>query len=223
MLLGAECAPRLVKTTRRRGIHPTRATQLAKLDAESVEYDFTSPDLERVIEALPRFKKREQRLRSAALMRALSRHWDRKYHHSREVPAQHEARKYYYPKGKVFADWLCALRDKSWVAVSNGELRTPGAAVIRNAQTETLYETASFIAGLEGINLSSEFASALNLITDVRASDLVKKLEEIRLSGSKEDTATTLQIYRALAKLCPEGAWGDVGDMNSIRAQTAFW
>ena len=27
MLLGAECAPRLVKTTRRRGIHPTRTAQ----------------------------------------------------------------------------------------------------------------------------------------------------------------------------------------------------
>ena len=222
MLLGAECAPRLVKTTRRRGIHPTRAAQLAKLGAEWVEYDFTSPDLERVIEALPRFGKRDRRLRSAALMRALSRHWDRTYRHSREVPAEHEARKYYRTKGKVFADWLCALRDKPWVAVSNGELRTPGTAVVRNAQTETLYETASFIAGLEGINLSSEFASALDLIIDVRASDLVKKLEEVRLSGSKEDAATILQLYRALAKLCPEGAWGDVGDMNQLEFKRRF-
>jgi hypothetical protein len=224
MLLGAECAPRLIGTGRRRGAHPTRSQQLLKAGADGVQYDFRSPDLELLLAALPRLSRRERRLRSAALMRTLSRHWDRVYRHSREVLAQHEARKYYYNRGNVTADWLCLLRDTPWVAVSNGDLRAPGAAVIRNPQTETLYEAKSFVSGLEGVDLSSEFASSLGLITDVRASDLVAKLEAIRSNGDQKDVAGILQIFRTLSKLCPkqELLFGDVGDISQTDFRRMF-
>jgi hypothetical protein len=224
MLLGAESAPRLMRTGRKYGGRPTRVQQLKKANAGSVEHDYTSPDLERLLAALPKIGKRDRKLRSAALMRTLSRHWDRVYRSSRTVPAQHETPKYWHPRGDVLADWLCLLRETPWVAVGNGELRTPGSSVVRNPQTETLYEAASFIMGLENINLSSEFVAALDLITDVRVSDLIAKLEDIRTNEKKGDSSAILQIYRTLSKLCPkEGLYlADVGDLSQHEFRQRF-
>jgi hypothetical protein len=203
MLLGAESTPRLVRQDAAYGERPTRGKQLRHVRAHRVEYDYASPDLERVLNAFERIPKRDRRACSAALMRTLSRHWERVYEPFKDVPAQEVKRVYVYPRGNIDADWLCLLKDTPWVAVGNGEIRTPANAVIRNAQTETLYENNSFVAGLEALGLSPDFAAAIGLITDVRASDLVSRLEDIK-SGKQLSTGTIgiNHIYRTLSKLC---------------------
>lgn len=82
MLLGAEVAPRLVKTEGKYWGSDTRTRDLRAVGAERVEHDWTSPDLEKMMTALPALAKRskkEARARSAALFKALARNWDRLY------------------------------------------------------------------------------------------------------------------------------------------------
>ena len=214
-LLGAVSAPRIVTVGRRDGGRGLRGQALLAKGAEYVKEDFTSPDLERVLAAMRRLPKKERKPRSAALLKALSRHW-LSYASKITTPAYHMAIKYEYEKAKVEADWLCVLRATDWVAVGGGELTTPERAVVRTPQTQTLYSPKSFIAGIGPEDLCGEFAEVLKLITDVRVSDLVTLVETLRSDPETVDGERALQAYRALAKFCPSpiGWTSKIGDTS---------
>lgn len=111
------------------------------------------------------------------------------------------------------------------MAVGNGELRTPANAVVRNAGAEALYENASFVAGLEALGLSPNFAAVIGLITDVRASDLVARLEHIKGGGQPGTGSLGIhQIYRTLSKLCAgqENFFATVGDLSMTEFHRRF-
>jgi hypothetical protein len=215
MLLGAASAPRVIAVGRRDGGTGLRSQALRANGAEYVKEDFTSPDLERVLGAMRRLPKKERKPRSAALLKALSRHWS-SYADTMKTPAFHKAIKYEYEKAKIEADWLCRLRESEWIAVGTGELTTPERAVVRTAQTQTLYAAKSFIAGIGVEDLRDDFAQALKLITDVRVSDLVTLLETLRAGPDPVDGERALQAYRALAKFCPSpiGWTSKIGDIT---------
>ena len=214
-LLGAASAPRIVVVGRRDGGSELRSQALRVNGAEYVKQDFTSPDLDRVLASMRRLPKKERRPRSAALLKALSRHWP-SFADKMTTPAYHMATKYEYERSKVEADWLCRLRETEWVAVGGGELITPEWAVIRTAQTQTLYPPKSFIAGVGPEDLRGEIAEALKLITDVRVSDLVTLVETLRAGPGPVDGERALQAYRALAKFCPSpiGWTSKIGDTS---------
>jgi hypothetical protein len=225
MLLGAECAPRILKED---GHHaPSRMLQLIQVHrrgAETIGYDFKSPDLERAISSLQKLPKRERRIRGLALLRVLSRHWGRVYADKKDVPSYHETRRNYFLKGMVTSDWLSLLKESSWVVVGNGELSEPSKAVIRSPQTETLYESNTFIFGADAAEINGDFAASIDLITAVRASDLVKHLRSIKSVEKSGDVAHIMQVYRTLSKLCPKPSepFGPMGDVSSVDAQSLF-
>ena len=160
-LLGAASAPRIVTVGRRDGGTGLRSQALRVNGAEYVKQDFTSPDLERVLAAMRRLPKKERKPRSAALLKALSRHWP-SYADKMTTSAYHMAIKYEHEKAKVEAHWLCCLREIDWVAIGGGELTTPEQAVVRTSQTQTLYSPKSFIAGISPEDLRGEFAEVSN-------------------------------------------------------------
>ena len=214
-LIGAASAPRIVPVGRRDGGSGLRSQALRAHGAEYVKQDFTSPDLQRVLAAMRRLPKKERKTRSAALLKALSRHWP-SYADKMTTAAYHMATKYEYERANVEGDWLCRLRETDWIAVGTGELTTPEQAVVRTTQTQTLYSPKSFIAGIGPEDLRSEFAGALKLITDVRVSDLVTLLERLRAGPNPLESERALQTYRALAKFCspPIGGASKVGDIS---------
>ncbi len=225
MLLGAECAPRLV--TEEGFQYPSRNSQrleLARINAELVEANVRSPDLERVLVALPRMSKRDRKIRAAALMRGLSRHWQRVFSTRQTVSAYHVARRYRYSKGDVSAEWLCMLKDTAWIVVGNGDLSEPSKAVLRSPQTETLYDSKTFIAGVEASEINNALAVAIGLITAVRASDLMAHLRAIKLGEKSATNAEIMQVYRTLSKLCSPASepWGDVGDVSAHDVRREF-
>lgn len=222
MLLGAECAPRLLESGRQYGGGSIRQKELRESQAELVERDYRSPDMERVLDALPRLSKKQRRLRSGALLKALSRHWDRLYASKVSVPALHQARVYEYSRGSVTAAWICRLRESAWVAVGKGDLVSPASAVIRTPQTEALYESGLFVCDVTESDVASGLASKLTLITDVRASDLVAHLERIRNGKEKVEHNHLFQIYRTLAKLCPKESIAQVGDLRGVDFRQRF-
>ena len=222
MLLGAEVAPRLERTGSVRWGGETRVKELRAASAEQVPYDDVSPDLTRVLRDLQRSSKSAARVRSPALLRALSRNWERVYKNRQTVPSQHVARVYIYERGPVTAAWLNELRESDWVAVGRGERVPPAAAVIKNAATQTLYGT--FAAGLEPDEVSDGIALALRLITDVRIGDLLSYIEKVRDGVASEDESQLLQLYRNIATRCPtSAAWNNrVGEVTVQELRRRF-
>lgn len=204
-LLGAETAPRIAQSEGLvRWGNSTRIAELRRCEAEQVEYDLLSPDLNRVLKNLQKLSKREAKFRSPALLRTLSRNWERLYAGRRAVPAEHVAIKYKYRRGEVTAAWLDELRDTQWIAMGRGELVEPRFAVLRTPETQTIYQT--FACDVVRKDVHDGLVAALHLITDVRIGDLVARLEELRDNEGSADRAQTLQIYKAIAKRCPTGA-----------------
>jgi hypothetical protein len=206
MLLGAEVSPRLEQTGPVAWGSPIRVQHLRAAAAERVEYDYVSPDLARVLKDLQRTSKKDAKLRSPALLRALSRNWDRLYHKRQTVPSRHVARVRTYSRGAVAAGWLNELRETAWVAVGRGERVVPAAAVIKSVETQTLYR--EFAVGLEARDVGDAIATALHLITDVRVADLVDYIAKVRDGHERADEVRLHQIYRTIAKRCPPtAAW----------------
>ena len=224
MLLGVDCAPRLVRTGTARGGRPIRVKELQSAGAEEVTHDFKSPDLAKVLAALKKLKAKEAKTRSPALFRALSRNWQRVYSEKQKVPSLHHARVYSYHKAPVTADWLIDLREEPWIARSRGRLVPPALAVVKTADTRTLYPTSAFAVGLEPKTVRNEFADAIGLITDVRLSDLVQHIAHIRDGEEPVDNAQILQIYRNIARICPNSAaWNTrIGDVTAQELRARF-
>ena len=224
MLLGVDCAPRLERTGTVRWGRPTRVTELQSAGAEKVTHDFESPDLAKVLTALRQLKTKEAKVRSPALFRALSRNWQRAYAERQQVPSLHHARVYSYDKGPVTADWLIDLREEPWVAVGQGRLVSPASAVVKTAETRTLYQSHAFAVGLQPKAVSRDFAAAIGLITEVRLSDLLEHLAQIRDADEPADDAQILQIYRNIARICPRSAaWNTrIGHVTAQELRARF-
>jgi len=205
MLLGVECTPRILRTGSAKWGSPTRVKELKERGAELVPYDLVSPDMELVLLALNRMPKKDAKLQSPALLRALSRNWERVYRSNKFVPSQHEARVYLYNKEHVTSSWLLALKETKWIFVGKGNLVLPSEAVIRSSETETLYPASSFVFGIDqNTEISKEFAETLSLITEVRVSHLILHLMQIRDSDENIQCKDVLPIYRDIAKHCPK-------------------
>ena len=224
MLLGVDCAPRLTRTGTVHWGRLTRIRELQSAGAEKVTHDFESPDLAKVLAALKELKTNEAKTRSPALFRALSRNWQRVYSDNRKVPSVHHARVHSYDKAPVTADWLIDLREEPWISIGRGRLVPPSSAVIKTANTQTLYPSSAFAVGIDPKHVRPEFATELGLITDVRLSDLVGHLAKIRDGGKSFDDAHIIQIYRNIASICPSStSWNtQIGDMTVQELRTRF-
>jgi hypothetical protein len=202
---------------------PNRPRSVSAAGAEQVDHDLVSPDLERVLKYLQRASKKEAKVRSPALLRALSRDWHRVYKDKETVPSEHVARKYIHPRSPVTATWLNELRETDWVAVGRGERVQPSAAVIKSSETQTLYST--FAVDLQPGDISVGIAAALRLVMDVRVGDLITYIEKLRDDHERVDEVHLLQIYRNIADRCPpaSGPWNaPVGDLTVQEVRRRF-
>ena len=222
MLLGVECTPRLVKIGPVRWGRPTRVEELHSAGAEEVTHDFTSPDLKQVLVAMKDLQKNETKDRSPALIRTLSRNWERVYGENTNVPSLHQARVHSYDKAPVTADWLIDLREDSWIVIGRGKLVPPTSAVIKTAETQTLYKSNMFAVGVAPKDIGDDFSVALGLITKVRISDLIKHLVRIRDGDEPIEESVVLQIYRNIARFCPKSvSWHTLIDDMTVQALRA--
>lgn len=201
MLLGVEAAPRLSETGRVRWGSGARLAELGAVGAEEVEYDYVSQDLEAVLKDLLKAPKKDAKVRSPALLRTLSRSWERLYEGRETVPARHKAIKHTYDRGPVTATWLNELRESPWLAIGKGELVQPVQGVVRTVETQTLYD--KFLYDIGPDEIDARLAVALKLVTDVRIGDLVSHLEELRDRPEPVDEAHVMQVYRTISQRCP--------------------
>ena len=224
MLLGAETAPRLKETGVIRWGGPTRMRELKSASAEQVPQDYTSPDLQSVIASFKRLPKKELKVRSPALLKALSRAWDRIYASKKTVASEHVARVYTYARPHVTADWLLKLRESEWISIGKGELVAPASAVIKTFETQTLYANSAFAVDIELADLGSDIATSLGLVTSVRVSDLTALLRNLRDGPKSVDEAQIMQIYRNISKHIPKViSWNTkIGDLTAQELRRQF-
>jgi hypothetical protein len=223
MLLGVQCAPRLLKKEVAE-IDATSNARLLDMGANAVDQDFVSPDLEAVLSAFQRFSKKERRARSPALIRCLSRYWEELYEQNTQVAAHYRTRFRNTFKGDVFADWFYRLREVEWVAIGNGNLARPRSAVIRNPHTEAFYQSSAFIVGLDSFQIHSKMSSVLEFVAGVRVSDLLSKLEDARDENRDIEQSALQSIYRTISKFCPKpmSFSSKVGDLSVTEVRDRF-
>lgn len=113
------------------------------------------------------------------------------------------------------AHWLCRLKDAAWIPVGRDRFRVPSEAAVRNPETQAMYRSDDFVAGLGSPDLNEEFADALGLNARVRASDLLHILEAMRDKPEAFDLARARLVYQHLSRLVPKGGprVGSVGDI----------
>ncbi|MBY5456422.1 hypothetical protein HFO89_08635 [Rhizobium leguminosarum] len=216
MLLGAECAPRLVAESGNREKGPTRGRELTASGANSIPEDIASPDLERVLASFAKMTKKQRKVRSPALFRGLSRNWNRLYASKTTVRSRYLARTRYHEKSSITASWLCRLKDIPWIAVGKGELAPAATVVVKSPATQPHYPNNAFIVGIGPDDVNSDMATRLSIRTEMLVSDVVAHLENVRDGMVEADEADVMQIYRNLAKLCPTTpAWNTrIGDLS---------
>lgn len=216
MLLGAECAPRLVVENGNREKGPTRGRDLTASGANSIPEDIASPDLERVLASFAKMTMRERKVRSPALFRCLSRNWSRLYASKATVRSRYFARTRFHEKSSITASWLCRLKDTPWIAVGKGELAPASTVVVKSSATQPHYPNSAFIVGIELNDVNGDMAARLSIRTEMRVSDVVAYLENVRDGRVEADEAGVMQVYRNLAKLCPRlPVWNTrVGDSS---------
>ncbi|WP_444633244.1 sacsin N-terminal ATP-binding-like domain-containing protein [Cupriavidus oxalaticus] len=225
MLLGAETAPRLVRTEPGQRVSGVRSEELRSSNANQVAYDLDSVDLNRVLAAI-RSSKKEAKARAPALLRALSRNWQRVFQHQCTIPSQFKARTLTHARGPVTAQWLLTLRETEWIPVGRGTIvTTPVAAVLKSPETIDTYEASAFAFDIEASDIEPEMAAALGLISGIRVSDLVGRLREMRDTSQEQITLErVIGLYRAIARQIPANANYQtmVGDMDLHELRAAF-
>lgn len=216
MLLGAECAPRLVPENGNRENGPTRGRDLTASGANSIPEDIASPDLERVLASFGKMTMKERKLRSPALFRCLSRNWSRLYASKATVRSRYFARTRYHEKSPITASWLCRLKDTPWIVAGKGELAPASTVVVKSPATQPHYPNSAFIVGIELDDVNSDMAARLSIRTEMRVSDVISYLENVRDGRVEAEEAGVMQIYRNLTKLCPRTpVWNTrVGDLS---------
>lgn len=224
ILLGAEVAPRLEQTGTSKWGRATRVRDLRAVGAEQVPVDYVSPDLERVISSFRKASKKDIRVRSPALFKALAKAWDRLYAGKQVVASQHVARVHTYQRASVTAEWLLNLRETPWIAIGKGELATPEQAVVKTPETQSLYANPAFMVDVSTSDFSADIATSLGLITSVRVSDLVSALQGLRDGTEAFQDAQALLIYRNIAKNVPKVvAWNTkIGDLTAQELRVRF-
>lgn len=214
MLLGCEVGPRIVS-----GLEPPRRslrrqTSMAEAKASSIPEDLLSPDLDRVLRAIldSHRPKKERRERALALLKALSRDWNRRLRDAAGVKGSHQARVYAWERGTHTAHWLDRLQEVAWIPVGRERFRAPGEAAIKTAETQAMYRAEDFVAGIAADEIDIDFAHALGLTAYVRVSDLVSMLEAMRDGEQVFDLGRVRLAYQHLARVAPRSGWSPALD-----------
>jgi hypothetical protein len=204
---------------------PSQRVELSRIDANSIATDIESPDIERLITLIAgeagRLSVKERRLRAVWLLRALARDWD-KFAASAKADSRKVGRIHVHRRGTISARWLSRLREVEWVPVGRSGFRAPANAVLKNASTEAIYGVADFVQGIEAEEIPDAMAEALGFVRQVRASDLVEMLEQMRSGTIEFDRGKVRLAYRHLNHLAPRQGWGPVGDLGTYALRARF-
>lgn len=225
-LLGVNTTPRVTPLKPSNQRTALQRAALSALDANEVEADWESLDLEKVLAAITgkigRLPIKERRERAAFVLKALAREWGR-FAPVSQVPSQKRARVKVHPRRNAPAHWICQLREAEWVPVGKTGFRRPGEAVLKNASTEAVYGPGDFVAGVDASDVPEDLAVALGLVQRVRASDVVRSLEQMRSATIPFDRIKVRQAYKQLDKLVPRNPWeAFFGDLTSAQLRARF-
>lgn len=224
-LLGAESGPRLEHGKYLGERSDARRASMAHANATKLSSDIRSPDLDRVLRVITNRKvpKKERKERAAALLRSLSRDWGKRLQDQSVVEGEHTARVYTYTRGKHDALWLDRLKDTAWIPVGRERFRKPADAAVKTAETQAVYKSEDFVAGISAEELDEDFVDAIGLTARVRVNDLLEMIEDMRDGKQEFDAARVYFAYQHFARLIPKSAWvSTVGEIPIAEFRERF-
>ena len=174
--------------------------------SRSLHEDYTSPDLESVVEDICVSPPKERYERGLALVNVLDRNWRRSLQQKAFCTASYS----YYGKqdlGDVRATWLAKLAGYPWLYNGKRQPAKPLELSIRYPLTQGLFGDAKsrFAAGIQD-NLAPGLAEALGLEVRPKASVIVGVLAELRANGEPTNWSDVRLHYAQLATLCPDSS-----------------
>ena len=169
----------------------------------SLRDDYTSPDLESVIEDICGSSKKERSDRGLALMRVLDRSWRRSLHQKSFCTANY----FFYVHndlGDLSASWIAKLADIPWLYNERELPARPIELTIRSPLTQALWGDAKwrFAAGVQD-DLAPDLADALGFEQRPKASQIVDALGQLRAGGGIVGWEDVRSYYSYLASMCP--------------------
>ncbi len=172
----------------------------------SLRDDYTSPDLESVVEDICDSPPKERSERGLALVKVLDRNWRRSLQPKAFCTASYS----YYGNqylGDIRATWIAKLAEYPWLYNGKRQPAKPLELSIRYPLTQGLFGDAKsrFAAGIQD-NLAPGLAEALGLEVRPKASVIVGVLAELRASGEHTDWTDVRLHYAQLATLCPDSS-----------------
>jgi len=197
-LLGAESAPRLLEpsdpATRYQDVaYPIRQTSGA-VQSEAIEglpayvthlqNDWDSPDLEAVIGDLVKRDVKARRPRSQALLRSLTRAWNRLYA-DRVVASAVRSDYSWRHIGNVPTTWLSILMSEPWLSNKFARPKPPRSLAFQSARMlEAFGPNNSFYgAEFDGLETHTHVLEALGVQTFPHASRIIDVLGDLRRKG----------------------------------------
>ena len=210
-LLGCEIAPRLEEpeTETWYGLPASPipdtlpAAQFERLGTRNVTHfrgDRLSEDLARVVSDIARDRsKRHRARRSRALLRTLTREWERLYADHQEADAVATGGRWNF-RGSVPATWLAVAMDTPWLSNAKGAPCAPGDLVASTPLNRAMYgNDYEGYAAIDPELTHSAAVRALGITTDPEASGIVGQLKELRDAGPDPDRDVVASLYLALS------------------------
>lgn len=242
--LGAATQPRLIRPTNESAPYardPRAASAVSGVSRPSIQLreiralvptrthlleDRWSPDLDVVIANISddRSAKR-RRARGLALLRVLSRAWERHYADHQSAQAVH--RSYGWEgRGEVLATWLARAAETAWLPSASGRTRAPIELSLPTEANRLAYGTDrnAFLADLDDTILRGPAVQALRIRRGPAVSSLVERLRELAEAVPSPEAADEARgIYQLVALAVPaEGRAEPIDDMSVAELRAAF-
>lgn len=237
-LLGAESAPRVIrhpKNYRRYAYHepgvPRRTSGSTRrrdriLEEHQATYtvqDWSSPDLDAVLNNIAVEKRLDQRRRRAfAVLGTLGRAWERLSDFATVMAASEDYG--WVNKGTVEAWWLSSAASIPWLMSEKGKPATPASLSIRSNANILLHgdDPEIYLDRALDRESYSEVVARIGVSGDPTVSELIQKLEEVRdetLDDPAEAQELAAMLYRALAS---EVRGSRLGQLTKQTARSRF-
>lgn len=235
LLLGAKAGPRLIRRAGAANVPIEVEIPAAQDDAlralssdrrpDSLQNDFQSPDLERVIADIVRQPVNDKRRqRSRALFETLVRNWD----HYLAEHAEANATYFFYTRrhaGSIPATWLAHAASEPWLSSKSKRKVAPREIAIETATTRLTRgkKSSQYVYELTEADSGFPLVPALEIKGTPPASELIAELRGLKEKfGAKAWLDDVRPLYSALAALISGERAQRVGDLSTSDLRHSF-
>ena len=196
---------------------PSSQFQITPQKATRIEEDFDSPDLERVMIALSKMKKKDLAERAALLFSVLSSSWDRLYSRHTMAKAEWDLRRS-VEQVKITSRWLAKAREIPWLLNGKKQAVAPLGMAIGTEVNRAIYgnDPLRIAHGLNESDFNPGLPQALGMLIAPNAREIIAQLREVKSGDSSLWSGRAPLLLRALSDRCRVLRSGNVNFVDGM-------